>query len=77
MTPPHGYSRDGDDVVLRMSVDDFDNLLITLGTAAGAAMRDADRLRARAIFALVNLINEGNPGFRPYDLPDLFGGGPR
>ena len=68
MNEPLGYSRDGDVVTLRMTVDDWGNLLASLGAA------DAARLSDKAMFyrgiALLNRLNAGNPNFTPYEIPE-------
>jgi hypothetical protein len=59
------YSEENGQVVLRMSREDFQMLLIVLGYATGGAIKDAWTPASR-MFELMNRINEGNPNFRPY-----------
>lgn len=58
---------DQGNVVLTLSRDDFENLLLALGNATGAVSRD--RTHFMRLIALTNRINEGNPHFSPYDIP--------
>jgi len=55
-------------VVIDISEEEFDVLMIALGIAAGS--RIGQRESAREIFRLVNTINEGNPDFTPYEISD-------
>lgn len=64
-----GYSRDGDVVTLRMSADDYANLLLALGIAAGSRARDGPGWLALAL-ALANRLNAGNPQWTPYEIPE-------
>lgn len=61
----------GDEIVLRLSVDDYDRLLIMMGFATGAAFKK-DVHMAYQFVDLVNRINRGNPKFRPYAIPKEF-----
>jgi nicotinamide mononucleotide adenylyltransferase len=59
------YSEDGDNVVLTMSREDFQMLLIVLGYATGGAIKDHWTPASR-MFELTNRLNEGNPHYTPY-----------
>ncbi len=63
--------RDLDDgnVQLTLSRDDFQQLMFFLGVAAGSLARDGEKQQGRLVFALLNRMNEGNPLYRPYQLP--------
>jgi hypothetical protein len=61
---PLGYSRDGDIVTLRMSIDDFAGVLMALGISAGGMARDG--LALSGWLALANRLNRGNPNYTPY-----------
>ncbi len=63
-----GYSREGDTVVLRMHLEDYNRLLMTLGFAAGAG-----GLNMFNVLDLANRLNRGNPHWTPYE----FHPGPR
>jgi hypothetical protein len=64
-----GYSEnERGEVVLTMSRDDYQNLLLALGQAVGLALRDGESARATRGFLLVNRLNEGNPRFTPYNV---------
>jgi hypothetical protein len=60
----HGFTREGDTVVLRMSQDDFEVLLMALGFAIthGGGFD-------WSLIELLNRMNSGNPNFRPYAVP--------
>lgn len=62
------FSVDGDEVVIRISTDDYDRLLILMGFAVGAAY-EQDRGMAYRFLDLVNRVNKGNPKFIPYEIP--------
>lgn len=64
------WQREGDTVTLTMSVDDWERVLMLMGVALGGARRGLSPLDLRATLALVNRLNEGNPGFRPYEIPE-------
>lgn len=55
--------RDGQ-VILTMSREDYENLLVALGMGTAAYLSRSDGLRE--ILALVNRLNEGNPAYTPY-----------
>jgi hypothetical protein len=59
---PLGWSAEGDIVTLRMTQDDWCQMLMILG--AGSM-----RLAWPGAFALVNRICAGNPNFTPYEIP--------
>lgn len=68
-----GYSENEDGhVVLTMSREDYANLLISLGMAAGCALGQSSRNDPSfgRMLAFVNRINQGNPNFTPYETPD-------
>jgi hypothetical protein len=58
-----GYSREGDVVTVRMTVETFNGLLMCLGTAAASELCDLSLRTA-------NAINDGNPDWRPYAVPE-------
>ena len=60
--------RENGRVVIEISGDEFDVLMIALGIAAGARIGQRESAREifrLVIFRLVNAINEGNPDFTP------------
>lgn len=67
-----GYRRDGDKVTLEMSLDDWERLLFMAGMAIGDAHRRSDMRAFYAELGVVNRINEGNPNFTPYEIPEEF-----
>jgi hypothetical protein len=64
MSAPMGYSHEGDVVTLRMSFEDYEMLLITIGISLACGRRD-DSMRA-AFFRFVDRLNTGNPHWTPY-----------
>jgi len=64
VSAPRGWSQDGDDVVLRMSEEDYASLLLALGMTAGSLARDCGNLSGWLAFA--NRLNAGNPQWTPY-----------
>lgn len=66
------FSVHGDRVTLVMSRDDFDNLLLALGIAAGAMHAQDEMRRFWFLIALTNRINRDNPEFRQYEIPAEF-----
>lgn len=65
---PLGYARDGDVVTLRMSVEDYQMLLMALGMEAGARSKDPSRFWP--FMALANRLNVGNDGWTTYAIPE-------
>lgn len=56
-------------VNITLSDADYDLLLMLVGFGTGAAFQRKDIPLANGFLALVNRMNEGNPDFRPYDIP--------
>jgi hypothetical protein len=62
-----GYSKnERGEVVLTMSVNDYENLLLALGYAGGAAAGRHEIALFRNWLGLANRLNEGNARFTPY-----------
>lgn len=59
------YSEENGQVVLRMSREDYEIILLALGTFAG--MRGSS---LAPLLALMNRLNEGNRNYTPYPLGD-------
>ena len=59
------YREENGQVVLTISRDDYENLLIHLGIAAGYFSRAHGDLFAQSC-ALLNRLNQGNPHYIPY-----------
>lgn len=57
-------------VIIELKDDDFNGLLFLLGYAAGAAMKQQDSQTQWSFMRLANTINEGNPDWRRYDIPE-------
>ena len=63
------YSEENGLVVLRMSREDYERLLIFLGMATGVSMqRGRPVTSVPQILAFVNRLNEGNPKYTPYQV---------
>lgn len=62
------YSEENDQVVLRMSVEDYERVLMICGIAAGLSVRTGRNLMftESQIADLLNRLNEGNPNYTPY-----------
>lgn len=61
------YSEDSNgDVLLRMTQDDYERVLMIFGMAAGAALQGKGMLNLDVILTTLNRINEGNPRYLPY-----------
>jgi hypothetical protein len=56
-----------DKVVLELSRDDFLRLIMAIGLAGGAAKREGLTEYFRTMIRLANTINQGNPGWTPYE----------
>jgi hypothetical protein len=61
------YTRTGDTITLEMSAEDYERLLILLGTALAGCHKDGPSFWRWVDF--VNRLNTGNPGFQPYEIP--------
>ena len=61
------YTRQANEVILQMTVVDYERLLMMLGFAIGAATRDGPVRWDWVQF--VNGMNRTNPEFTPYELP--------
>ena len=66
------YTEQGDRVTLEMTREDFDWLLIMLGMALRSAMRDGDKQRFYSWLRFANELNNNNPNFTPYEIPEEY-----
>ena len=64
------YTRQGDQITLEMSIEDYETLLFIVGTAAGAIYNNRERFWRWIDFT--NRLNTGNPNFAPYEIPDEY-----
>lgn len=62
------YREENDQVVLTMSREDWQNLLLTLGYAMGSMELRSDRVR---VTQLLDRLNSGNPDYKPYHVKKL------
>ena len=65
-------TRNRDKIALDMSVQDFRELLLLVGYAAGAASAKGERATAYRWIKFANELNATNPGFQPYEIPPEF-----
>jgi len=63
------YREENGQVVLTMSREDYERVLMALGMATGASMQGRGPLAMRVIVPLLNRLNEGNPNYTPYAEP--------
>jgi hypothetical protein len=64
------FSEQGDNIVLTLTCDDHNRLLLVLGYALGTAAAQGKGIFSRwDLSALINRIEEGNPNFTPNELP--------
>jgi hypothetical protein len=66
------YSEKDGQVVLTMSREDYERVLMALGMATGAALRGYGPLAYRILVPLLNRVNEGNPDYTPYQEEALY-----
>ena len=61
----------GTEVVITLTEDQFGQLLVALGIAAGSQIA-ASRPLFFWLIRLANALNEGNPQWRPYEIPEEY-----
>lgn len=65
------YKRTDDGrIVLDLSPDQFDGILIALGYALGFAQDSGNVEYVQCWLRLVNQINQGNPNYTPYEVTE-------
>lgn len=69
---PMTYSEKGDQVVLEMSREDFQRLVLLTGFAAGVASREGDKKTFWGWIDFANRLNATNPRYTPYEIPEEF-----
>jgi hypothetical protein len=62
------YREEKGQVILTVSRKDYDNLLFYLGLATASLLARHDELRD--MLAFVNRLNDGNPAWTPYEIPE-------
>ena len=65
------FEREDDRVTLTLNNELWERLLFALALATNAAWQSEGRAGLVRMLSLVNAINEGNPHFTPYVLPDV------
>ena len=63
------YTEKGDTITLEMSRGDYENLLLAMGIAAGAA---SDKKAFWTWIQFANRLCAGNPHFIQYEIPEEF-----
>lgn len=63
------FRREGDNCVITLTRAQYDSLLMACGMAIGAMASREGILSASWLIRLVNTMNDGNPGFQPYEVP--------
>ena len=66
------YTENGGAITLEMSFDDYQTLLMMLGSAVGSVSQRRDPIRFWRWIDFTNRMNTGNPNFTPYDIPDEY-----
>jgi hypothetical protein len=67
------FHEDDAGITLTLNRDQFDLLLLTLGFAVMAVREHPGSASLSwTITKLANLLNEGNPSFTPYEIPEEF-----
>ena len=64
------YREQDGQVILSMSKEDYELLLIALGSAVGAALQGRGMLGLRVVCDFANRLNQGNPHYIPYQSGD-------
>jgi hypothetical protein len=62
------YREENGQVVLTMSREDYQSLIYKLGVAGAAALNHSPENFRREL-EFMNRLNEGNPNYRPYEVP--------
>jgi hypothetical protein len=58
------------EVVIRLTRDEFDVLLIMMGYAAAAAYQQKNTSMAYAFIRIANAVNKDNLNWTPYEVPE-------
>jgi len=64
------FERSGESITLTLTNELWERLLFALALATNAAWQSEGRAGLVRMLSLVNVLNEGNPHFTPYVLPD-------
>jgi hypothetical protein len=71
------YTRNGENVTLEMTQEDYERLTIILGYAVGGLRATGKEAEFWEWIDFVNRLNAGNPDFTPYTIPEQAKGGAR
>jgi hypothetical protein len=67
------YREENNQVVLTMSREDYELLLMVMGSAFGVAKKfdgNLGLITADRVLGLTNRLNQGNPNYRPYEVAE-------
>jgi hypothetical protein len=62
------YREENDEVILTMSREDYERLLMAMGEYAVRAAENRSILSFSATIRLMNRLNQGNPNYTPYQV---------
>jgi len=67
------FTSQGDRVTLEMTREQYDSLMTMLGFALGAVMAQIDdKEMFYSWLSFTNELNNGNPNFTPYEIPEEY-----
>lgn len=66
------YTKDGEQITLEMTLDDWEKLLLILGFAIGTVHRQEGSPQFYSFLQFVNELNRTNPRFTQYEIPEEF-----
>ena len=64
------YSEEGNEVVLRMSREDYELVLMALGGETARAYLERGTRDRHTVVSLLDRLNEGNPNYTPYKVAE-------
>jgi hypothetical protein len=67
---PITFKREGGQITLVMSEDNYGRLMIALGMLTGLVHRVDDIREFYSVLRLANDLNAGNPQYTPYEIPE-------
>jgi hypothetical protein len=66
------YRKDGDKITIELTEQDYKLLMFGLGHAANHIRDQGIEAIFYTLVALTNRVNEGNPEFTPYEVPEKY-----
>lgn len=58
-------------MTIELTDDEFENLILMCGYAAGVALKSGDRRQLESFLRTVNAVNRDNPRWIPYEVDPL------